>query len=424
MRPKCDNWPNVRSIWDTLIKGALHEVHETVKIQKPWRHVMIDGERGLEVSLEAAARFTLRRHHLVERAPVERMLEVVDDVMGLNAQGAFNYQLSLWNRVRRLTVDRLPNALYEERCLIRSWFMRDTVHIVPARSYSLFRRGLERSLMQEWNRWTVKTGRKQAPDSWEPLYTSILEALEGSPLTLNRLMDEVGQGIDKPTLIRVVREMSLRGRVCHAASKGPWHHSTEHSFARVDRWLPDSEGGTLSGTEALTKLAVRYLRSYGPASFSDFAYWTGARVHDVKPAFREISDLLTEVLISGQRGTYLMLKEDVPDLTESDPEPFARLLPQFDALIMGHRDKTRFIDQGDRGRVFLPRADVAATILVNERVTGTWSIKKSKENRVLTLMPSRKLSAEESEMVEAEVEGMRDFTGFQIEIELIPPQNA
>ncbi len=100
----------------------------------------------------------------------------------------------------------------------------------------------------------------------------------------------------------------------------------------------------MSGTEALTKLAVRYLRSYGPASFSDFAYWTGARVHDVKPAFREISDLLTEVLISGQRGTYLMLKEDVPDLTESDLEPFARLLPQFDALIMGHRDKTRFID--------------------------------------------------------------------------------
>ncbi len=88
MRPKCDNWPNVRSIWDTLIKGALHKVHETVKIQKLWIHVVIDGERELEVSLEAAARFTLRRHHLVERTPVERMLEVVDDVMGLNAQGA------------------------------------------------------------------------------------------------------------------------------------------------------------------------------------------------------------------------------------------------------------------------------------------------------------------------------------------------
>ena len=67
---------------------------------------------------------------------------------------------------------------------------------------------------------------------------------------------------------------------------------------------------------------------------------------------------------------------------------------------------------------------MAATILVNERVSGTWSIKKSKENRVLTLMPSRKLSAEESEIVEAEVEGIRDFTGFQIELELIPPQNA
>lgn len=119
-----------------------------------------------------------------------------------------------------------------------------------------------------------------------------------------------------------------------------------------------------------------------------------------------------------------MLKDDGPDLAESDPESFARLLPQFDALIMGHRDKTRFIDQGDIGRVFLPRADVAATILVNGMVTGTWSIKKSREKRVLTLIPSRKLTAEESEMVEAEVEGIRDFTSFQIELELVPPQNA
>jgi hypothetical protein len=372
----------------------------------------------MEIDLDTAARFTLERQHLLERAPLDDAIAVVDDVMGLNAQGALNFQLSLWNRVSELSHDFLPHALFEERSLVRSWLMRDTVHIIPASSLGLYRAALKRPLMNEWNRWTVKTGTKESPEAWEPLYPQVLERLKTRPLTMNELLEEMGWSHEdaKRTLNRLVREMSLQGFLCHATSSGPWYHNTQHSFARVDRWLPDSSGKPPEESDALRELARRYLRSFGPATVSDFAYWSGMRVRDAQPAFETISDITEDVSIIGQRKNYLVLKEDADQLNAShNPPPRVRLLPQFDALIMGHKDKTRFMGSGDRKSVFLPRAGVSATMLVDGRIRGIWNIKKEKKTRRVTLSPFDKIDVDDRRRVEEEVDLLADFTGFEIE---------
>ena len=372
----------------------------------------------MEIDPETAARFTLGRQHLLERAPPDDAIAVVDDILGLNAQGALNFQLSLWNRVSELSHDFLPHALFDERSLVRSWLMRDTVHIIPASRLRLFRAALKRPLMDEWNRWTVKTGTKESPEAWEPLYPQVLERLEKRPLTMNELLEEMGWSDKdaKRILSRLVREMSLQGLLCHATSSGPWYHNTEHAFTRVDRWLPSLAGDLQEEDEALRELARRYLRSFGPATVSDFAYWSGLRVRDARPAFEAISDLTEEVSISGRKRKYLILKEDADQLNYSrDPPPRVRLLPQFDALIMGHRDKTRFIDPSHNSEIFLPQADIAATILLGGKIAGVWKIRKHKKSWRLELSPFRNLSEEEREVIALEVESLREFTGFEID---------
>ncbi len=373
----------------------------------------------IEVSQETAAGFTLSRHHLLEPAPAEKALEVVDDILGLNAQGALNSQLSLWCRTEGLDPSYIQRALYEDRSLVRSWLMRDTVHIIPSRRLALFRRSLEYSLMLEWNRWTVKTGRKENPTSWEPLYPKVLTALEGEPLTLNQIMDELGwMGREaKGKLHRLVREMSLRGLLCNAASSGPWHHNTEHTFTRIDTWLQNIVNETIDEEEARETLAVKYLRAYGPASVSDFAYWTGMRVREAKPIFDSMPEATVEVGVRDQRAKLLILEEDADSLMKSgSAADSVRLLPKFDALIMGHKDKSKFIDPDARKRVFLPTAEVSATLLLNGFVQGVWNIKRDKKSWKMTISPFREISEEEVERIEEELERMRDFTGFEIEL--------
>ena len=373
---------------------------------------------SIEVTPSEASYFNLTRHHLVERLPRGRALEAVADTLGLNAQGALNYQLSLWNRVEGLDPSFLPRALQEDRSLVRSWFMRDTVHIVPTADLPVFRRGLEEGLMREWNRWTVRTGRKEAPESWEPLYPEVLDVLEEAPLTINEILERVGwEGEEaRSSLHRLIREMSLRGLVCNAGSKGPWYHNSEHLFSRIDRWVPEADLSSVSPSDALSKLVLRYLRAYGPASVSDFSYWSGTRVREARPVFEENAGSLIEVNIVGHRRRYYALAEDAQALMEVRSRPFARLIPQFDALIMGHKDKTRFIDQALRKEVFLPRGSISATIIVNGAVVGTWQIRKERDLWLLSLRPFVALDTDEREMIGGELDGMKEFTGFDIRV--------
>lgn len=372
----------------------------------------------LEVPLRNARLFTLSRHHLLERAPRSRALDVVGDILGLNAQGALNVQLSLWNRVDDLETEFIPRALHVDRTLVKTWVMRDTVHVVPTAQLPLIRRALERSLMMEWNRWTVKTGTKQSATSWEPMYNDVLDALGDGSLAIKQLMEALAwSGRESLRILsRLVREMSLRGLVCHAESSGPWYHNTGNTFASVDKWLPDIDLASVSEEKALCDLAMRYRVVYGPASVRDFAYWTGMRVREAQPVFDSMADSLVEVNVPEQKGTLLIQESDVSELLDAAERPVqARLLPQFDALIMGHKDKTRFIESQTMSRVFLPRGDVAATMLVDGRVHGVWTMKKEKKIWRLELSPFDKLSEEDVEGVESEIEGLRSFTGFEIE---------
>jgi len=245
----------------------------------------------------------------------------------------------------------------------------------------------------------------------------LLEALEGGPQTMAEIVRQVGRSgeDDRDTISRIVREMSLTGLVCHATTKGPWYHNAEHTFARVDRWLPEPPND-ITEREVGTCLAEMYLEAYGPASVSDFAYWSGMRVREAAPIFEQISGSTEEVRIEGKRGKYLILGGDTDALSPAGEVPsWAKLLPQFDALIMGHRDKSRFLDPQLKGEIFLPRADVAATILVDGQVRGTWSMRKKKEWE-LALSPFHGPESDERELVEGEIDDLRRFTGFDIDV--------
>jgi hypothetical protein len=367
--------------------------------------------------LDKITYFTLGRHHLLDRAPRGRELETIEDILGLNAQGALNYNLSLWNRVEGLDREYINSAILDRR-LLRSWFMRNTVHIMPTGLAHITRAALVDSLVSEWDRWTVKTGSKESPGSWERYYGGVLEALKGGPLSMGEILDRVEMGKDEKRLLhRVVREMSLKGLVCNAAPRGPWYHDTEHTYADASRWAPCVERHDLG--KAKETLLLKYLHGYGPASAQDFSYWTSMKAADAKQVLQEAKPVLAEVSATGQRGKLYMLKEDLPELEAAEPEPSLRLLPKFDALIMGHRDKTRIMDGEARGHVFLPTAEVAATVLVNGRVDGVWSIKRSGSNWDLNIQLFKRLDSESEELLQAELEAMRAFTGFSIEAYIV-----
>jgi uncharacterized protein YcaQ len=227
---------------------------------------------------------------------------------------------------------------------------------------------------------------------------------------------------EKRLLHRVVREMSLKGLVCNAAPRGQWYHDAEHTYVDTSRWAPCMEHHNPGESKKI--LLLRYLHGYGPASAQDFAYWTGMKATDAKQVLQEVKPVLAEEKAEGHRGKLYVLKEDLPELETAEPESSLRLLPKFDALIMGHRDKTRLMDGEARGYVFLPTAEVAATVLVDGRVEGVWSIKRSGSTWNLYVQLFKRLDGEAEELLQEELNAMRTFTGFEIDVPIAGSDSA
>ena len=78
------------------------------------------------------------RSHLAERAPAERLVDVVRDLCGIHAQVMGSAELQLAARVEGITQADVRAALWERRELAKTWTLRGTLHLHPADELSLW----------------------------------------------------------------------------------------------------------------------------------------------------------------------------------------------------------------------------------------------------------------------------------------------
>src|SRR5688500_4968090 len=74
----------------------------------------------------------LARNHLLERAPPERLLDVVRDVCCVHAQLMTAAELAIAARVRGVTRVDVHDALWARRTLVKTWILRGTLHLQAA----------------------------------------------------------------------------------------------------------------------------------------------------------------------------------------------------------------------------------------------------------------------------------------------------
>jgi uncharacterized protein YcaQ len=340
----------------------------------------------MEVNLEKIRLHTLESHFLINRASGADLVAVIDRLCGLNAQTARAPYLSLWSRVAGFQRDRLERELHQRRRLIKTWFMRGTVHMVPTRDFFIYRRALGSHLVEGWLDALRRRKLMLSKQIGKKLQATILELLSHGPRTRKELLPEVRHllkdhdpGEQKMRLGWVLRELSYRGLVCHGEPTGPWYHFKEHRFETVDNWIQGQDVVDIDEHGAQRRLLIKYLRGYGPASVGDFAYWAGLKMADAKKIFEATKDELEEVCMKDQKGLMWILKAAVTQLRESDVSttPPVKFLPEFDSLVMGHRDKSRILNEAHRKNVFLRLADVSPVFLIGGRIAGTWNYKMS-----------------------------------------------
>jgi hypothetical protein len=368
----------------------------------------------LTASLAQVNRFTLARHGLLGRlAPAgESPVAMAGRLCGLHAQVSGVPLQSLWARsVPGLDVACLDRALGEERSLVKAWVMRSTLHLIPTADLPLYHQAIQRYQLGPWIHFLRRTGRLPDPAERQRRNARVLAALAEGPLSRAEIEERVPEFYDPSGSWGVgIRELCFSGQVIHAGPAGP-----EARFARVEQWLPGLDLEALTPEQAQDELLRRYLAAYGPATVRDFAYWSGYNVGDARPIVARGQLHLAQVAVEGSKEPFWLRAEDLDTLLATDPAAPAppRLLPRFDLLLMGHAAKSRLLDPDRVGDVFRAAGQVAATLLVDGRVAGTWRSTRRGRALAVSLEPWQPLPGPVKEALQAEAERLAGLLGKQ-----------
>jgi hypothetical protein len=85
-----------------------------------------------------------------------------------------------------------------------------------------------------------------------------------------------------------------------------------------------------------------------------------------------------------------------------------RLVPEYDNLIATRADE-RFVSKRDRPRVFLSALRIAATVLVDGFVAGTWKLERKKKAASVAVEPFAPFTARVRKEVADEAEALARF---------------
>lgn len=326
------------------------------------------GAAPLAVTQAQVDAFRLRRQLLEPRSSLG-VTAVAAAVNGLHAQVISCAELMWWARSSAAAPDELDRALWVDRTVVKSWYMRGTMHVMDARDAGLWAaaRGLEEPAKAWYRAWGV-TAR-----DIDALVEAVPEALEGGrALTRRELAAAVtaqhGADLGGKLLHSwggLLKPIARNGLICTGPARG-----NEATFVRLDEWLgrpPDRWTPEAAGAEA----ARRYLTVYGPADKRDFMRWLGATPPHYRAVWSAIEPELVQVLVGG-RAAWLLVG-DVAELKAASPCDQARLLGGFDTWVLGHHDRGHLWSPERTPRISRTAGWISPVVLRGGRVVGVWS---------------------------------------------------
>jgi winged helix DNA-binding protein len=354
------------------------------------------------------------------------MVEVVREHVGLQAQVQASAELQLAARVDGITVDDVRDAIWGTRSLVKARTLRGTLHLHPAGELSSWyaaRRVLaaaappDPAIVGEWRDPEGAIHPPLREDQIVEIEAAVMAALDGRCLTREEIADEVVAAVGPDPRQRLLSGFGFfLGDLCAGPPRG-----TKVTFVRPDQWLdgwhePD-------GHKAVVDAARRFLRTYGPARPADFREWFMPRLLDVAAAraiFDSLGDEVEEIDVEGSRYFVLAGDDDFAEPTSS-----VRLLPEYDAYVLGFRDRDRLVpgpvreQVGSSARGRFEGATGARLLLVDGLAAGVWQRHKRGKRLELDVTPAGRLTRTQRAELASEAERIGVFLGLEPALRLV-----
>ena len=184
----------------------------------------------------------------------------------------------------------------------------------------------------------------------------------------------------------------------------------QFTYALMDDRVPPAPA--LDRDEALGRLVVRYFATRSPATPHDFGWWSGLVVADARRAIEIAGAALERETIDG-----VVHWSDPTAPAHEIPSPMAHLLPNYDELFIGYRDRgaigdriasTRFVSGG--------LADITHVVTIDGELVGGWKRTLGERRAAVALARAARLTRAEERAIAAAAERYGRFLGVPVEV--------
>jgi len=309
----------------------------------------------------------------------------VEVVRWLGAVQAQDFNAAKWALAMRMrqATDAGVEAAYNDGQILRTHVMRPTWHFVAPEDL----RWLLQLTAPRVNVRCSGIYGKLGLDArfFKRSHRAITNALKGGKhLTraeLKAALNRSGLAADDPLrLAYIILRAELDGVVCSGARKGK-----QFTYALLEEWVPAA--AALTPDESLAKLTQRYFTSHGPATLPDFVWWSGLTTNDARRGIALLESDLDRGAV--QETVYWSAASATP---VERVIRNAHLLPPYDEYTVAYKDRQLLFDVPSR----LTNSDaLGPTVLVDERIVGTWKGTLSNGSVYIAVTPARTLTKQQ-----------------------------
>ena len=275
----------------------------------------------------------LRSHRL--SAPAPTITAAAAHMLATQGQEFWGGRWALAARTKGDPSVRDVDAAFDSGEIVRSWTMRGTIHVIPARDLAW----VLSVTAERQHRAAAGVHRAEAIDGDELAKAERLAVTAlagGNRLTRKELfavLEEGGVSTARQRGYHLLVALSLRAVVCQGPvvprEGGP---SREQFIVRTDEWVTDAA----SPGDPLPEFFARYIASHGPAGARDFAWWSGLPLGAARAAAEAASDRLT-VVADDPEPLYVT---SGPAPRRSSAAPTVLALPPFEEYYLSYADRT------------------------------------------------------------------------------------
>jgi hypothetical protein len=346
-------------------------------------------------------------------------------VGALQAQAIRAARLAVRPRSIGLDAEAVRRASNDDRSVVRTWAMRGTLHMVPAEDVRWLVALLGPDFAARNRRRRLQLGLDD--DTCKRGLRAIEKVLAATgPLPRDELMRRVAQhgdaidlkGQARPHLLAYA---AMHGLICH----GPDLADDESTYALLDEWVPAAP--ELAGDAALAELSRRYVAGHGPVGPRDLAAWAGITLGRARRGLELIGEELREVEASNESAWILAaaaldpddgpVGPDGPDgLGGPDDRPCVRLLPHFDAYLLGYDSRDLVLSPEFAGRIQAGGGMIHPSIVLDGRIVGTWRQRRRRDALEITVEPFERLPRSVRPALDAEIADVGRFLHVPISV--------